>query len=95
MTSPKQENPVLHPDKVRKLLDKGDLTEDESALLLAMIGVDTESLSEEEQNAMDTLKEQLEGYDPEELMEALEHVTTAESNKDRELEWPELDLGKK
>lgn len=95
MTKEQLENPVLRPDGIRRLLDGGgdDLTDDERALLLALIGVEAEagrSFSEEERAAIDKLESQVEGYDADDLAQAVKHLVTAESRKERELEWPEL-----
>jgi hypothetical protein len=77
------------------LLEEGGegLTDDEQALLLALLSVDAEigeNLDEEKRAALDELRAQLEGYDPEELAQAAKHVVKAKSRKGRKLEWPEL-----
>ncbi len=88
-------NSVLRPEGIRGLL-KGDvdnLTEDERALLLALISVETETgkeLDEEERAAVDKLKAQMEGYDADELTQAMKHLVTAKPREDRKLEWPDL-----
>jgi hypothetical protein len=95
MTKDKREEPVFRPDGARRLLEGGgeDLTDDERALLLALIGVDAETgkgLEEQEHAALDKLKAQVEGYDAEELAQAVKHVVTAKSREAKKLEWPEL-----
>ena len=83
---------ILRPEGVQKLLEGGGkrLTDDERALLLALTGVDAGSLSEKERAALDKLKAQVEGYDTEELAQAVEHIITAETVEGRKMEWPEL-----
>lgn len=90
---------VLSPDGVRKLLKDGggSLTQDERALLLAMLSVEAEtgeSLNEEERAALDRLMARLESYDAGELAQAVKHLVTAKSRADRKLEWPELKRGR-
>jgi hypothetical protein len=94
----KQEEPVFRPGGAGRLLDssQGDLTDDERALLLAMAGVDAEaggSLDAQGRAALDKLKDQVEGYDAEELTRAVKHVVTAKSRGSRRLEWPGLRRG--
>lgn len=95
MAEDRSDERVLRPDGIHKLLESGmqDLSEDERALLLALVGVDAEAgreLDEEEQDAVEKLKGQLEGYDVDKLSQAVKHMVTAKPQKDRELEWPEL-----
>ena len=95
MAKAEHRKPVLSPDRVRKLLKDGgeSLTQDERALLLAMLSVDAEtgeSFIEEEHAALDRLMARLEGYDAGELAQAVKHLVTAKSRTNRKLEWPEL-----
>jgi hypothetical protein len=96
MTKDKQERPVFNPEGVRRLLAEGggeDLDDDERALLLALVGAETEmgrELSEEERAALDKLRMQVEGYDAEELARAVKHMVTSESRESRKLKWPKL-----
>jgi hypothetical protein len=98
MTKAKEES-VLRPEGLRRLLEEGggeDLTDDERALLLALIGADAEigrSLSEEELAALEKLREQVEGYDAEELAQAIKHMVRSQSREGRRLKWPELKWG--
>lgn len=91
----KRTGSVLGPDGARRLLEssKEDLTEDERALLLVLIGTDAEvrgKLSKQERAALDRLKEQMEGYDAGELAQAVKRMVTAEVIPGRKLAWPEL-----
>jgi hypothetical protein len=99
MTAKGEEKPVFHPGGASRLLEgEADLTDDERALLLALVGVDTESgrsLGEQERAALDKLKAQVEGYDAEELAQMARYVVTAKSREDRKLEWPELKRGRR
>jgi hypothetical protein len=95
----KQERPVFRSGGASRLLeDSGeDMTDDERALLLAMIGVDTEagrSLEESEHAALDRLKAQVEDYDADELAQAVKHIVTAKPRESRKLEWPKLKRGR-
>lgn len=90
----KPEESVFRPGGERRLVEGGaDLTDDERALLLAMIGVDAEmgkNLGEQERAALDKLKAQVQGYDTDDLAQAVKQVVTAKPQEDRKLEWPEL-----
>ena len=90
----KPEGPVFRAGGDRRLVEDGaDLTDDERALLLAMIGVDAEmgrSLGEKERAALDKLKAQVQGYDTDDLAQAVKHVVTAKPQEGKKLEWPEL-----
>jgi len=97
----KGKKPILRPNGIRKLLKEGgeDLAEDERALLMAFLSIDAESgagLDEEEQAALDALVAKMKGYDAEELAQAAKQMVTAKTQKERKLEWSELDqvLGK-
>jgi hypothetical protein len=92
MAKGKQAKPVLQPNGVKRLLEGGgeDMTDDERALLLALIGVEADSLDESERAALSKLKEQVEGYDTDELVQAVEHMVTAEPRRTRKLKWPDL-----
>jgi hypothetical protein len=94
----KQERPVFRPGGASRLLESigEDMTDDERALLLAMIGVDAEaggSLEESEYAALDRLKAQVEDYDADELTRAVEHMVTAKPRESRKLKWPKLKQG--
>jgi hypothetical protein len=83
---------ILRPEGVKKLLAGGGkrLTDDERALLLALAGVDADSLSEEERAALEELRTQVKGYDTEKLTQAVEHMVKAEPVAGKKMEWPEL-----
>ena len=91
MSKRKQES-VFNPEGVKKLLKGGGkkLTDDERALLVAMAQVEADNLSEEEREAVEKLRGQVEGYDPDELSRAVEHMVSAKAKKGRKLKWPEL-----
>jgi hypothetical protein len=88
----------LSPGGARRLLeDVEGLSDDERALLLALVGVEAEaggSLSETERAALDELKAQMEGYDAEELAQAVKHMVTAKPRKGPKLKWPKLKRGR-
>jgi hypothetical protein len=87
---------VFNSEGIHRLLAEGggeDLNDDERALLVAMIGVDTATgreLSEEERAALDKLKAQVGDYDAEGLAEAVKHMVTSQPRESRKLEWPTL-----
>jgi len=73
------------------------MTDDERALLLALIGVEAQagqSLTEQDHVALDRLKAQVQDYDADALSQAITHVVTAKPSEGRKLEWPELRRGK-
>jgi hypothetical protein len=92
MTNDEQEKSVLRPEGVRRLLEgRGDdLTDDERVLLLAFLEVDGNKLDAQERAALDKLKAQVEDYDADDLVQAVQHMVKAEPVEERQLEWPEL-----
>jgi hypothetical protein len=100
MTEEKHEGPVFNPKGISRLLAEGggeDLNDDERALLLALVGAETETgteLSEEERAALDKLRAQVEGYDAGDLAEAVKRMVTAEPRDSRKLQWPKLKFPK-
>lgn len=96
MTLDEQARSVFNSEGIHRLLAEGggeDLNDDERALLVAMIGVDTATgreLSEEERAALDKLKAQVGDYDAEGLAEAVKHMVTSQPRESRKLEWPTL-----
>jgi hypothetical protein len=89
----KQEGPVLRPGGIHRLLEDGgeDLTDDQRALLLALVTVDAESgrsLEEEERAALDELRAQVQDYDVDQLAQAVEHMVKAKPRKAQKLKWP-------
>ena len=89
MAKDKQTKSVFHLKGARWLLEGGgeSLTDDERALLLAMIEVDAENLNERERAAVDKLK----AYDTNELAQAVARMVTAKPREDRKVEGPELE----
>jgi hypothetical protein len=87
---------IFNPEGIRKLLEEGggkELNDDERALLLTLVGVETEmgrTLSEEELAAVEKLKSQVESYDPEALVQAVKHIVTSRARGGETHEWPEL-----
>ena len=91
MAKRKQET-VFNPNGIKKLLKGGGkkLTDEERALLVAMAEVEVDSLNEQEREAVEKLRGQVRGYDPEELSRAVEHMVSAKAKKGRKVKWPEL-----
>jgi hypothetical protein len=96
MTEDKSKPSVFSPDGIRKLLEEGggrELNDDERALLLALVGLESETgrtLSEEELAAVEKLKSQVESYDPDALIQAVKHMVTCQARDGETQEWPEL-----
>jgi len=92
MARDEQGEGVLRRGGARHLLEGGaeELTDDQKALLLALIEVNAGTLNEEERAALSKLGEDLEGYDAQELTRAVQHMVKAEPLEGRRLEWPEL-----
>jgi hypothetical protein len=95
----KPEGAVFQPGGARRLLEEQgeNLTDDERALLLALISVDAEvgkSLGDEGNPALEKLRSQVQDYDPDALAQAAKHVVRAKARKGRKLEWPELKRGR-
>ncbi len=87
--------PILSPEGAHKLLksDPEALSDEERALLLALISAETETgrdLGPEEEAAVNRLRDQLGDHDAEALIEAVKHMVTAQSNKEPDLDWPDL-----
>lgn len=97
MTKDRREEPVFSSEGIRRLLAEGgaeDLNDDEKALLLALVEADSEtgrSFSERELAALESLKSQVEGYDAEEVVQAVKHMITGQTREGKRLEWPELE----
>ncbi len=94
----KQGKSILSSNGLHKLLENGgeSLTDDERALLLAMLSVEVETGgegSEQERDALDKLTAGLTSYDAGELTQAVKRLVTAKPQADRKLEWPELKHG--
>ena len=95
----KSDKPIFRPGAASRLLERSgeDMTDDERALLLALIGVDAEvgrGLEEKDHAALDELKAQVEGYDADELARAVKHMITAKPRDSKKLEWPDLKRGR-
>ena len=77
--------------KAKWLLENArQLSPEERALLLAVADLDVKSgrkLSAEEQAALDELAAQAEGYDPEEIEQAVQHMVEAKSKR-KVVDWP-------
>ena len=90
------DKPIFNPEGVNRLLAEGggeNLNDDERALILALIGIATATgskLSEREQAAMNKIKTQVEGYDADELSQAVRRMVTSRSRESRKLQWPKL-----
>ena len=91
----KQEGPVLRSSGIHRLLEDGgeDLTDDQRALLLALVTADAESgrsLEDKERAALDELRAKVQDYDVDQLAQAVEHMVKAKPRKAQKLKWPSL-----
>lgn len=94
-TKNEREEPIFCPGGASRLMDSGgeDLTDDERAMLLALISVNAEigrGLNVQERAALNKLKAQVKGYDAEELTRAVKHLVTAKPREGQKLEWTDL-----
>jgi hypothetical protein len=88
-------NSLFNPGKAQWLREQGgtQLTSDELALLLAMAQLETElgrRLSEEEQETIESVASQLEGIEPNSIVEAVKHMVQTQADPARKTTWPEL-----
>ncbi|MBN1872690.1 MAG: hypothetical protein JXA33_00535 [Anaerolineae bacterium] len=86
---------VFNPGKARWLQESGgtQLSVDQLALLLALAQLETElgrPLSQDEQVTIETLGEQLEGFHPKSIIEAVHQMVQAPTDPARKTSWPEL-----
>jgi hypothetical protein len=88
----KRKESILRPEGVQKLLKGGGkkLHDDERALLLALAELEADNLNDEERAALEKLKTQVECYDTQDLVDAVERMVTAEPVAGKKMEWPEL-----
>ncbi len=96
MNDPKKTtNPVFNPGKARWLQERGtdELTGDQQALLLAMTQLEAElgrELSPEEQEAMERMASELDGFDPKDIVNAVQKMVSQPADPKRKTSWPEL-----
>ncbi len=86
---------VFNPGKARWLHDKGGkaLDEDQQALLLALTQLEAElgrGLSEEESTAIEALSSHMEGFNPEQITQAIREMVQRPADPNRRTAWPEL-----
>jgi hypothetical protein len=91
--NPKEEKrrSIFRPEGTEHL-EGEQLDDDQRALLLALVSVDTERGDGDagDAAALETLADQIEGYDAEELQAAIHHLVNAKAQEERKLDWPEL-----
>lgn len=95
MVKDRSEGRLLRPEAISGLLEgRDDLSDQERALLVALIEVETETgrpLSDAERAAVEALRESVQGFDVEKVSQAVRRIVTAESREDRETDWPDLE----
>jgi uncharacterized membrane protein len=89
------EEGILSSEGIRKLLAGGGdaLSDEERALLVALIGVELETgrePSEEERAALEALIDQAEGLDVEAITQAVKRAVRAEADEERKADWSNL-----
>ncbi len=86
-----EEEPLFVAGKAKWLLENArKLTPDQRALLLAMANLDVQSgrqLTVEERAALDELASQSDGYNPDEIEQAMRHMVEAKTQR-KVVEWP-------
>ncbi|MBN2002152.1 MAG: hypothetical protein JXA21_02245 [Anaerolineae bacterium] len=86
---------VFNPGKARWLHDKGGkaLDVDQQGLLLALAQLEAElgrELSEEESQALQALTSHMEGFNPEQITQAIREMVQKPADPNRRTSWPEL-----
>ncbi len=91
------EDPLFAKGKAQWLLENArKLSPDQRALLLAITDLDVAAgheLTPEERAALDELSIQAEGYDPDEIQRAIQHMVGAKAKR-KVVDWPK-DLKRK
>lgn len=92
-----QDDPLFAKGKAKWLLENArKLTPDQRALLLALADLDVvagRQLTPEERAALDELSTQTEGYDPNDIQRAIQHIVEAKTKR-KVVDWPK-DLKRK
>jgi hypothetical protein len=89
--SKEQGRSVFRPEGAEQLQGE-NLDDDQRALLLALAGVEAErgSGTAADQDALEELAAQIEGYDTAELQAAIHHLVNAKAKAERKMDWSEL-----
>ena len=91
MAAMSEEEPLFIAGKAKWLLENAHkLTPDQRALLLAMADLDVQAghkPTPEERAALDALAAQVEGYDADEIAQAMRHMVEAKSQR-KVVDWP-------
>ncbi len=92
-----QDDPLFAKGKAKWLLENArKLTPDQRALLLALADLDVvagRQLTSEERAALEELSTQTEGYDPNDIQRAIQHIVEAKTKR-KVVDWPQ-DLKRK
>lgn len=91
----KAEDAVFNPGKADWIREEGvqDLDRDQKALLLALAQLEAEmgrELSDDERAAIESLSDQLEGFDPQEIKQAVHQMVNRPADPRRKVSWSEL-----
>ncbi|HNT76221.1 MAG TPA: hypothetical protein PKH77_14490 [Anaerolineae bacterium] len=92
----KQESETLfNPGKAQWLQEKGSkaLDNDQQALLLAMAQLEAKlgrDLTAEEATALESLSAHMDGFDPQQIADAVQQMINAPADPKRKTAWPEL-----
>lgn len=90
-----QEDKVFNPGKAAWVQHTANqsLDDDQQALLLALAQLEAEmgrDLSDDERTAIQSLADQLEGFDPDEIKAAIHEMVTQPADPERQTSWPEI-----
>ena len=93
--SKKESETLFNPGKARWLQEKGSkaLDDDQQALLLAMAQLEAKlgrELSTEEATALESLSTHMEGFNPQQIADAIQQVVNTPADPKRKTAWPEL-----
>ena len=91
----KEQESVFNPGQADWVQKKGSagLTRDQQALLLALTQLEAETgrdFSEAEQAAIESLVANLEGFDPQEIQQAIHQMVNDPADPNRQTSWSEL-----
>ncbi|MGC9347063.1 MAG: hypothetical protein ACP5JG_02900 [Anaerolineae bacterium] len=95
--SPVPKDRVFNPGKADWVQEEGSdrLDPDQKALLLAFTQLEAElgcGLSEKEVAAVQTLTDEIQGFDPQEIKAAVHQMVTEPADPERKVSWPDLKL---
>jgi hypothetical protein len=90
-----EENTLFRPGKARWLKNQGvsSLSSEQRALLLALAQLESalgRDVSDEEWEALESLTQDMQGFDPQDVARAVRQMVEAPADPERSISWPEL-----